>query len=412
MIVLRLAFIVLLAITAAAGSRAEGGAAPLLLISLDGFRHDYIERFAAECPTLRTLKREGVSAQGLIPVFPSNTFPNHYSIVTGLYPAQHGIINNTFLDPESGMIFQYTVRNSIRDSRWWGGEPIWVTAIKQGRRAATAFWVGSEAEIAGVRPTYWKPYDPAVSLPDRLEELIRWLSLPAEQRPAVVVFYLSEPNGAGHRHGPDSPEVAAAIKSVDEAVDTLIRRLRSGKIEVNLLIVSDHGMVATSKDRLVILDDYLDRASVHVDADGSAVALRPLTGGVDTVMRALAQVPHARAYRTADLPAHLQLKGNPRIAPVWVLPEEGWQLALRSSVDRTRLNYPINGYLQGDHGYDPRLPGMHGILIAHGPAFQRGLEIPALENIHVYNLMCAVLGLKPTRNDGDDRLVQAALRAP
>lgn len=409
---LRLVLAVLLATAALAGSRSEAAPPPLILISLDGFGQDYFERYAAECPTLRRLRDEGVSAQGLIPVFPTNTFPNHYSIVTGLYPARHGIINNNFMDPGSGAIFKYNLPQSNRDSRWWGGEPVWVTAIKQGRRAATSFWVGSEAEIGGVRPTYWKPYDHAARVTDRLEELFRWLHLPADQRPALVTFYLSEPNNAGHRYGPDSPETAAAVKSVDETVSTLLRRLRSEQLDANLIIVSDHGMVATSRERVVLLDDYVDRASVLVESDGSVVALHPLTGGVAPLLRALEQVPHARAYRAEDLPAHLQLKGNPRIAPVWVLPEAGWHLALRSAVDRTRLTYHEAGYLQGDHGYDPRLPGMHGILIAHGPAFRQGVRIPALENIHVYNLMCAVVGLTPARNDGDDRLVRAALPAP
>src|SRR5688572_8392396 len=258
---------------------------PLILISIDGFRWDYTERFAAESTTLRTLRNEGATARSLVPVFPSNTFPNHYTLVTGLYPAKHGIIDNTFFDPTLGAVFRFTQPSAARDSRWWGGEPVWVTAIKQGRKAATAFWVGSEAEISGVRPTFWQNFDYKIPFDQRLDELVRWLKLPPAERPAIVAFYLEETNSAGHRYGPRSPEVAAAIKLLDERVATMIHRLGAEKIEPNLVIVSDHGMTATSVDRVVILEDHVDRTSVQVDADGSTMALRPLKGDSSALVR-------------------------------------------------------------------------------------------------------------------------------
>lgn len=383
---------------------------PLILISLDGFRWDYCEKYPAESPTLRQLKREGVSARGLVPVFPSNTFPNHYTLVTGLYPAKHGIVNNVFLDPASGLIFRYNQPASVRDPRWWGGEPIWVTAIKQGRKAATAFWVGSEAEIAGARPTFWRHYDYSIPFEKRLDELAGWFEAAPAEQPALVAFYLEETNAAGHANGPDTPEVAAAVKLCDQRIAALLHRLRTDGLEPNLLIVSDHGMTATHLDRVVLLDDYVDRATIHLDDDGSVVSLRPLDGDVDTLMRALEKIPHAKAYRVADLPARFHFRDNPRIAPVWILPEEGWHVASRTTIDRHRRRYAARGYLAGDHGYDPALRNMHGLFIAHGPAFRRATELPEVENIHVYNLMCAVLGVKPAPNDGDNRLVQQVLR--
>ena len=385
--------------------------APLILISLDGFRWDYFEKYAAESSSLRKLRREGVTARGLIPVFPSNTFPNHYTIVTGLYPANHGIVNNDFLDPESGLIFKYNQPTSVRDTRWWGGEPIWVTAIKQGRKAATSFWVGSEAPIKGIRPTFWRPYDYSIPFEKRVEELMGWLTAPPADRPAVVAFYLEETNSAGHAHGPDAPEVAAAVRLCDQRVTTLRETLVRGGIEPNLVIVSDHGMIGTNADRVVILDDYVDRAKVHVDAEGAVAALRPLDGDIDALMQSLRKIPHAKAYRVGELPKHFRFGDNPRIAPVWILPEEGWHFGLRSSFERTRKRYSVRGYLGGDHGYDPALRSMHGIFIAHGPAFRRGVELAPVENVHLYNLMCAALGLTPAPNDGDDRLVKAALAA-
>ena len=398
---------------AAAATRAApaAGTSPLILVSLDGFRWDYCDKYPDSAPTLRALRREGVTAQGLIPVFPSNTFPNHYTLVTGLYPARHGIVNNDFLDSSSGLIFRYNQPAAVRDPRWWGGEPVWVTAIRQGRRAATAFWVGSEAPVGGIRPTYWKPFDYSVPFERRLEEVAGWVTGPAADRAALVAFYLEETNSAGHTWGPDSPQVAAAVKLCDDRLAALLARLRREGLEPNLVVVSDHGMTPVAAARTVLLDDHLDRTRIQVDADGSVAALRPLDGDVEALFRLAEKIPHARAYRAADLPERFRFSGNPRIAPVWVLPEPGWHVGTRANFERLKQRYAsATGYLAGDHGYDPQLPDMHGFFLAHGPAFRRGVALPAVENVHVYNLLCAVLGIVPAANDGDDRLVRGALR--
>jgi predicted AlkP superfamily pyrophosphatase or phosphodiesterase len=384
---------------------AHAAPAPLVLISLDGFRWDYCALHPAETPNLRRLIREGVTARALIPVFPSNTFPNHYSIVTGLYPSHHGILNNLMFDPGRGEFFRYNRTASTANGRWWGGEPIWVTAIKQGQKAACELWPGSEAEIGGVRPTFWKPYDYRTPFEQRLEGAVRWLR---DDHVSLLTFYLEEANGAGHRYGPDSPELAAALKLLDDRVGAFATRLAGEKIAANVIIVSDHGMTPCSVDQVVVLDDYFDLATVQIDFDETCAGLRPLPGNtVGAMMRALAALPpQARAYQAANLPARLHVDPeNPRVPPVWIVPAEGWQIARRSVYNAAKERF-----LKGQHGYDPALPSMQGIFIAHGPAFKTGVQIDAVENIHVYNLLCAALGLKPAPNDGDDRLVQAALR--
>ena len=378
---------------------------PLVLISMDGFRWDYIARHPAETPHLQQLRREGSSARALIPVYPSNTFPNHYSIVTGLYPAHHGIINNEMFDPGLQTFFHYNRPASAHDGRWWGGEPIWVTAIKQGHPSASSFWVGSEAEIQGVRPTYWKNYDYTIPFDKRLDELAGWLRLPEAQRPAVITFYLEETNSAGHKFGPDSPEITAAVKLLDGRLGALQARLRSEGRAVNVVVVSDHGMTNISPDRVVVLDDYLDPAFVQVDFFGSSAGLRPLDGNAASVVRALSALPHAKAYLSGDLPARFHLSGNPRIPPVWIVPDEGWEIETRNHLKTARPHYS-----KGDHGFDPALDSMHGILIASGPSFKSGVVVEPVENVHIYNLLCAALGLKPAANDGDDRLVRAFLK--
>lgn len=383
---------------------------PLILVSLDGFRWDYCQLHRAETPNLRGLLRSGISARGLIPVYPSNTFPNHYTIVTGLYPSHHGIVNNHSFDTTLGEFFHYNRGDSNRDDRWWGGEPVWITAVKQGRASACAFWPGSEVQIKGARPSFWRPYDYKIPFEQRLDELAGWMQLPEAQRPAVVTFYLEETNSAGHAFGPDSPELAAAVALLDARVGELLRRVRATGVEPNLVLVSDHGMTACSPDRVLLLDDYLNLATTQIDWDDTSAGLRPLPGSdTETLMRALAKLPphEARAYHASDLPARFHVDPrSPRVPPVWIVPAEGW-----SVMTRARFEWQRERFLKGQHGYDPDLPNMRGILIASGPSFKSGgAVIDPVENVHIYNLLCAALRLTPAPNDGDDRLVRAFLR--
>lgn len=398
-----------LALAVTTASHAADAPAPLLLISMDGFRWDYCALYPGATPNLRRLAREGVMARALIPVFPSNTFPNHYSIVTGLYPSHHGIINNDCYDPGLGALFHYKNPMSVHDPRWWGGEPIWVTAVKQGQKSASSYWVGSEAEIKGVRPTFWRPYDYYdVPFGQRLDELSRWLHLPPAERPAVIAFYLEETNTAGHKFGPSSPELAAAVKLLDARVGAITARLATEGIAANFVVVSDHGMTPCSADRVLLLDDYIDLTKVQVEFEETCVGLRPLEGtDVPALMNALAKLPpQAKAYRAGDLPARFHVDpANPRVPPVWIVPAEGWEV-----MHRTLFNTMRAAFLKGQHGYDPAFASMRGIFIAQGPAFKSGVLIDPVENIHIYNLLCATLHLTPAPNDGDDRLVKAALR--
>ncbi|HWA86767.1 MAG TPA: ectonucleotide pyrophosphatase/phosphodiesterase, partial [Opitutus sp.] len=267
---------------------------PLVLVSFDAFRWDYCRLHPDATPHLRALAREGVTAEGLISVFPSNTFPNHYSIVTGLYPAHHGIINNDMFDAATGEFFNYARISSYGASRWWQGEPIWVTTIKQGGRAGTWFWVGSEAAIEGVRPNPWLAYDSSIPFETRLNGMIGWLSHVPRDAPTLATFYIEKLNSTGHRFGPDSPELAAALKQADERIGAIVRRLREAHIDANLVIVSDHGMTSISPDRIVHFDDFINPSDVQVDFDGPVAGLRPKAGvTVDALMSSLAGLKHA-----------------------------------------------------------------------------------------------------------------------
>ena len=236
---------------------------PLLLISIDGFRHDYFDK--ADTPNLDQLRSGGLQAEGLIPVFPSNTFPNHYAIVTGLYPEHHGIIDNSFYDPVYEAVFDMYIAAEVTNDRWWHGEPVWVTVIKQGGRSATLFWPGSEARINGYRPTFWHPYDHWMPHPDRVQRILDWVDMPAGERPDFMTLYFHLVDDAGHDYGPDSPQLAEAVEKVDTTIGVLLRGLRDRAVlkKMHILIVSDHGMADISRERTVNLDDYVDTTKLR-----------------------------------------------------------------------------------------------------------------------------------------------------
>lgn len=394
---------------ALAPAQARVDRVPLLLISLDGFRWDYCALHPEETPHLRRLAREGVTARGLIPPFPSQTFTSHYSIATGLYPAHHGIVSNRFFDPDLGEFFNYKTAAAQHDPRWWRGEPIWITAVRQGLKSACNFWVGSEVTFGKFHATIAKPFDLKTTFESRFDELFAWLKLPEDQRPGVITFYLEETNSTAHYQGPESDETRAAIKLLDDRVGRIAARARAENIPINLVVVSDHGMAPTNgQTRTVILDDHVDLKTVQVDFDGPVAGLRPLDGDAAALVRRLATLPAThKVYRAEDLPARWHLQGNRRISPVWIVSDPGWRIQRRSALASTR-----DYRLKGEHGYDNAAEVMHGIFIAHGPAFKSGVAIESVENIHVYNLLCAALALTPAPNDGDDRLVKAALRTP
>lgn len=385
----------------------------LVLVSLDGFRYDYLDRTDADAPTLRQLAAEGVAAERLVPVFPTKTFPNHYSLVTGLHPERHGIVGNTMRDPEMADAdgapaeFSLSNREAVTDGRWWGGEPIWVTAERQGVTAAPVFWPGSEAEIGGVRPTYWLPYDGDMAYSARVEQVLDWLSLPADERPALVTLYFEAVDSAGHRFGPDAPETAAAIAEVDEAIGELVDGLRQRGLlaTTDVVVVSDHGMAAVSPERRVLLDDAIDLSAVEEVTWGEPVGIWP--GGADpgALVAAINELPHVQAYRKEDVPERLHYSDNRRIPPVVVLPDEGWTVSSKAYVARNP-DRPSGG----THGYDNQAASMHGIFLARGPRFRTATETGPIQTVDVYEILTGALGREPAPNDGDPEAAERVLR--
>lgn len=379
----------------------------VLLISLDGFRWDYVDR--APAVRLRALAARGVRAERLIPAFPSKTFPNHYTLVTGLTPEEHGIVANVMRDPELGL-FRTSDVQAQRDPRWWGGEPIWVTAEKQGRRAGSFFWPGSETKIDGIGPTWYKRYQHDLPHWDRTEGVLEWLALPPDSAPAVITLYFSDTDDAGHRFGPQAMETDSAIARVDRAIGTLVDGIaRLGLTDVvNLIIVADHGMTPVSSARTILLDDYIDLSTVEIVDWTPVAAIAPRAGDEERVYQALrGKHPNLQVYRKGEVPARWHFNAHPRITPIVAVADEGWTITTRAALAQANAAGRTGG---GAHGYDPALLSMGAVFIAAGPGIAEGRRVPAFRNIHVYPLMAHLLGLVPAPTSGSLDSVRAVLR--
>ena len=370
---------------------------PLILISIDGFRWDYLGRGLS--PNLSALAAGGVRAERMIPSFPSITFPNHYTLVTGLYPDHHGIVNNTFEDPKLPGVFKM----ASKEEAWWDeATPIWVTAERQGLPTATMFWPGSDTVIHGVRPRHWELFNAAVPGEARVDKLLSWLDLPPAERPRFLTLYFNIVDSNGHIFGPDSTQVGQAIGKTDESIGRLIAGLKARGIGANLIVVADHGMAPTAPERTILLDDVIDLSAVHLVFDDavSGIDIPATSAGQAARAKLLAAHDHMRCWNKADIPARFHYGTNPRVPDVICAAEVGWLMETRAG--QAKPHFPLNG----EHGYDNLDPRMGALFIANGPAFRHGLVVKPFANVDVYPLMTKVLGLKPEPNDGD--LVEVA----
>ena len=370
----------------------------LILISMDGFRWDYFDK--TDTPNFDLLISGGVKSKALIPSFPSKTFPNHISIVTGRHPNKHGIIANRMYDPvydENYYIGPGSV--PVLDGKWYEAEPIWVTAEKQNQIAMTMFWPASEAEIFGHRPTEYFVYDGSVRRNARIDQILTWLDYKPSKQPVFISSYFSHLDDIGHRYGPDSDEVINAIKEMDRTIGRLINGLKSRDLfqKTNILLVSDHGMTATSKDSIIFLDDYIQMDNVDVVDWSPVAAIRP-KGDANPIFNALENAhPKMAVYKNGELPERLQYHNHRRIQPIIAIADEHWSISTRKFFDDGDHG---EGSSQATHGYDPIYESMGGVFVGHGPAFKVGFLGEGIKNIHLYEMMCKILGLSPAENDG------------
>ncbi len=386
-----LAITLFLCLFSASAQETKGRAT--VILSLDGFRWDYPAKTST--PNLNKIARVGVKAVSLIPSFPSKTFPNHYTIATGLVPDHHGLVNNSFYDTLLKKSYSIGNKDARFNPEFYGGEPIWVTAAKQGVRTASFYWVGSDVAIQGIHPDYWKHYNEKVSFAARIDTIIKWLNLPAETRPKLIMAYYHEPDGIGHDFGPDDPRTLSLVHELDSMTGLLydrIQQLPDGH-NINFIVVSDHGMGAITSLRNTALRDFIPE-SWPVKIEGGNPNFNIYTSGswVDTVYLALGKAAGIKVWKPAEVPSYLNYGTNPRVGDIVVVADSAWSVT---------LNHPKNDFTGGTHGYDIRNTDVHAIFYAAGPDFKQGYIQPSFQNIHIYSLLAHLLGIIPAKTDGD-----------
>lgn len=376
---------------------ADYGHRPVLLVSLDGFRADYLQRGLT--PTIQRMAENGVHSPFMMSSFPTVTFSNHYSIVTGLYPESHGIISNYFFDP----VFQanFSLRTSVKfNGTWWGGEPIWNTLARHGKKSATFFWPGSDADIHGMHPTYWRKYDRSVPYRNRVQQVLEWLSLKADERPAWVCLYLNEPDHEGHATGPYSPQLNEKLQVVDNEISRLMEGLAERQLEhcVNILVVSDHGMAQSGPDKVISLERFVPEIDMEADVfSGASPGIRLRNDNEETkldILQRLSCQEKMRVFRREDLPKRLHYTNNRRINDLVLHLDPGYSVEDINPNNRKKL--PDHGF----HGYDYYFSEMNALFVGYGPDLQHGLEVEPFHNIELYNLMTILTGVAPVPNNG------------
>jgi alkaline phosphatase D len=377
----------------------------VVLVSLDGFRYDYAEKYGAT--HLLSIAAHGASTpDGMIPSYPSITFPNHYTIVTGLYPEHHGIVAMTFLDPARNQHYSFRDATTVTDGSWYGGVPLWSLAEKQGMRSACFFWPGSEAEIAGERPTYYLKYDDMFPDEKRVDQVLDWLKLPEAQRPHFITLYYANVDHAGHQFGPETPETAAAVHQVDDLVGRLEAEIEKLPLRVDLFVVADHGM-ETEQGDWIDLDKFADLSQFDTDGPllyphseaAAEAAYEKLRGASDKFV----------VYRRAQFPKDLHYDSNPRAGDPIVVPTGPYSIRAHAPPGDAALRPPN----KGSHGFDPyKMKSMHAIFFAAGPDIRPGMKLDSFENVNVYPLLAKILGLQIGQIDGNLNVLEKILREP
>ncbi|GJL92355.1 ectonucleotide pyrophosphatase/phosphodiesterase [Hyphococcus sp.] len=389
----------------------------VILIGLDGLRADAIDRFPDAAPNLSAMAARGVRASGMVPAMPSKTFVNFYTIATGLYPEHTGIVSNSSYSRSLNRVMK---RTDHSQSAWWGGEPIWVTAEKQSVKTATMFWLGSEAEIGGVRPSYWLPYEHKKPDHERVAQVLSWLALPEAARPRLVTVYYDHVDTAEHSYGVGSEEERLAIARVDANVGEIVAGVRALGLEdkTNFIVVSDHGMANVPAGNIAYLNDYISLDDVFIPEfegpDGPGrdplVHIFVENGDVDGAYEALAEAALSapfKVYRREHLPERWHMNNPDRTGDIVAVADEGWQLFAKGLTAK----YPEapNG---GVHGFDRHLPSMLATFIADGPRFADGVIAEPFDNVEVYGMIAEILGVAPAATDGDLAHVQYFLTRP
>lgn len=375
----------------------------VLLVSFDGFRHDYVQRY--DLPNFKKFISQGAAAAGLIPSFPSKTFPNHYTIVTGLYPGNHGLVDNHFYDKQKKIF--YTMRNQevVKDSSFYGGVPIWQLAKQHGLISASYFWVGSELKDESLHPDYFFNYNHSVPFEDRIDQVINWLKLPKAERPRLITLYFSSPDSESHEYGPFAEETRKTVLRMDSLLGNMMNRIEATGLPVNILLVSDHGMVELTEkeETFVFLEELMpqgDTAYVVSNGGTQAHIYSQSQKKVNELYNQLKKNENGNytVLKQGDFPKHWNYT-HPRSGDILIVAAPGKYLV--SGAKKKYLDKLRSGKKFGVHGFDPTgNADMQGIFYAKGPGIKPGSKLPAINNIHIYPLMAYLLGIRCPEVDG------------
>ncbi len=385
-------------------SMAAAAPPKLLLISIDGLRADALDRGLT--PNLQRMIDGGVRARWMTPSYPSLTFPNHYTIVTGLRPDHHGIVNNSMEDATLGR-FELGNRDAVTTSAWWGGEPIWVGAENAGVRTATTSWPGSESAIRGVRPSQWRVYDSKEPLEQRAGTVLDWLAQADADAPRLTTLYMEHVDKAGHNYGPESKQYADAIVRADLIVGQVLDGLQQSGLAAttNVIVVSDHGMASVADGHVIATESMADPAIARNVSQGQSVGFAPVAGRESEAEAALLdRHAHYECWKKENLPARWHYGIHPRIPAIVCAMDEGWDALHRAKIAKRPKQD------RGSHGYDNALPSMRAVFVASGPSFRQGLVIDGFDNVDVYPLLAHLLQVPAAPNDGNAETLKQALR--
>jgi predicted AlkP superfamily pyrophosphatase or phosphodiesterase len=371
----------------------------VVLVSFDGFRYDYVQRFNP--PHFKKFIHQGSCAKGLIPSFPSKTFPNHYTLVTGLYPGNHGLVDNHFYDPETRRQYSMKDKAIAVDPKYYGGTPLWQLATQQGMRTASYFWVGSEVEIQHTLPDYYLKYDESVPDASRIEQTIAWLQLPEKERPHFISLYFSFIDTQGHNTGTHSKELEQAVMKADSLLGMLTSRVAELKLPVNIILVSDHGMMElkqeeTSYITLGKLFNIGDPSVVYANGGTQAHLYTNRVDSLYEILKGKEGEHHFKIYKRKDFPAQWHYQHD-RAGDLLLVADPGYYI--QPTTFAWKKNVLRNVF--GAHGYDPyEIKDMQGIFYAKGPNIKKGITLEPFDNIHVYPFIAKILGLKIPEIDG------------
>ena len=411
---MRLSLIALFVLSLSTASLAQEKEPIVLLISLDGFRHDYVARF--QPPNLSQFIAEGSAAKGLIPSFPSKTFPNHYTIATGMLPEHHGLVDNAFYEPAKDQVYTMGNRDIVQDGYWYGGTPIWVLAEQNGIKAASYFFVGTEAPVQGIRPSYYYDYDGGVPNLTRIAKVFDWLQLPEADRPRLITLYFSDMDDTGHRYGPNNDEeLKKTLFRLDYELGALFEGLKSFDLPIHVILVSDHGMAEVKKENIILLEALTEGIQARVVNNG---ALAHLHLSDPSQKAAVVELLRKREPRITvdDLSTtanYSDLTSFPqRLGDLLIIPNEGYYLAdARGSMRYQNNAARFNTAVFGEHGFSPSYQDMWGIFYAKGPQIKTGMALAPFQNIHIYPLICRILGLPiPSTIDGKEAVLAPLIK--